>query len=150
MEKTLLLVDDDNSEWDLFREAISLIDPSIVYSSAENGKVALELLENNLNDLPQVIFLDINMPVMNGWNCLIKIKNDERLKYIPVIIYSTSSHQRDVDMAMENGAICFCVKPESFKMLEQIIKVVSDNLDGDLLGALKEHRGSIPNFRGIK
>jgi len=147
MKKTILLVDDDRSERNLFKEALLEVNPDISYLSAEDGKDALTLLASRLDNLPDVIFLDINMPGMNGWTCLIKIKDDERLKDIPVIMYSTSSHQRDVDIAMEYGALCFCVKPENFKTLTYIVKVVSENLGENLLDAIRQYKTSLPNFR---
>ena len=147
MKKTILLVDDDRSERDLFKEALLEVNPDISYLSAEDGRKALALLATLSDNLPDVIFMDINMPDMNGWTCLIKIKDDERLKDIPVIIYSTSNHQRDVDIAMEYGALCFCVKPENFKTLTYIIKIVSENLDENLLDAIRQYKTSLPNFR---
>ena len=77
--------------------------------------------------------MDINMPGMNGWTCLIEVKKDERFKDVPVIMYSTSSQKRDIDIAMSHGALCFCVKPENFKTLTHIIKAVSENLGKNLL-----------------
>jgi CheY-like chemotaxis protein len=147
MKKTILLVDDDRSERNLFNEAVVEVNPDIIFKSAEDGKDALALLADNLDNLPDVIFMDINMPGMNGWTCLIKIKDDERFQGIPVIMYSTSSHQRDVDIAMEYGALCFCVKPENYKTLTYIIKVVSDNLGENLLDAIRQYKTSLPNFR---
>jgi CheY-like chemotaxis protein len=147
MKKTILLVDDDRSERNLFKEAILEVNPAISYLSAEDGNDALALLASRQDNLPDVIFMDINMPGMNGWTCLIKIKDDERYAHIPVIMYSTSAHQRDVDIAMEYGALCFCVKPENFKTLTYIIKVVSENLGENLLDAIRQYKTSLPNFR---
>ncbi|HTB32522.1 MAG TPA: response regulator [Bacteroidia bacterium] len=147
MKKTILLVDDDHSERELFKEAVLEVDPDISYLSAEDGTDALTLLTSIADNLPDVIFMDINMPGMNGWTCLIKIKDDERFQNIPVIMYSTSNHQRDVDIAMEYGALCFCVKPENYKTLTYIIKVVSENLGENLLNALREYKTSLPNFK---
>jgi CheY-like chemotaxis protein len=147
MGKTILLVDDDRSERNLFKEALFEVNPDISYLCAEDGRKALALLASLSDNLPDVIFMDINMPDMNGWTCLIKIKDDERLKDIPVIIYSTSSHQRDVDIAIEYGALCFCVKPENFKTLTYIVKVISENLGENLLDAIRQYKTSLPNFR---
>ncbi len=147
MKKTILLVDDDRSERDLFKEAILEVNPGVSCLWAEDGKDALTLLTSISDNLPDVIFMDINMPGMNGWTCLIKIKDDERFQGIPVIMYSTSNHQRDVDIAMEYGALCFCVKPENYKTLTYIIKVVTDNLGENLLDVIREYKTSLPNFR---
>jgi|SRR6185312_2576828 len=147
MKKTILLVDDDRSERNLFKEAVLEVNPDISYLSAEDGNEALALLASLSDNLPDVIFMDINMPGMNGWTCLSKIKQDDLLKDIPVIMYSTSDHQRDVDIAMKYGALCFCVKPESFKTLTYIVKVVSENLGKNLSDAIRQYKTSLPNFR---
>lgn len=147
MKKTILLVDDDRSERALFKEAVLEVNRAITFLSAEDGKKALALLTGTSDNLPDVIFMDINMPDMNGWTCLNKIKDNERLKAIPVIIYSTSSHQRDIDIAMKLGALCFCVKPEDYKTLTYIVKVISENLGKNLSDVIRQYKTSLPNFR---
>jgi CheY-like chemotaxis protein len=149
MSRIFLLIDDDRAERGLFTEAIKTLDHDITCYLAEDGKEALELLSNQSNNLPHVIFLDVNMPGMNGWFCLKNLKENESYKDIPVIMYSTSSYQRDIDMAIQLGAICFCVKPESFKTLIKIIEVVSDNIGDDLLAGIKLHKAQIDSFKGI-
>jgi CheY-like chemotaxis protein len=86
---TLLVVDDDQDDLEIFYEAIQSINSAINCLVADNGKAALDLL-NQLIFLPQIIFLDYNMPQMNGQKCLNHIRNIERLKNIPVVMYSTS------------------------------------------------------------
>lgn len=134
-----LLVDDDGDDRHLFTEAAGLIQPQITCYVSENGKQAIELLSDLSKQLPHVIFLDVNMPVMNGWNCLKELKSNERLKDIPVIMYSTTSHQREVDIACEMGAHCFCVKPEKFTLLKQILEVINKNIGSDLDVTFKSH-----------
>lgn len=86
---TVLVVDDDQDDLEIFCEAIHSINQSVSCLIANNGRAALNLL-NQLLVLPQIIFMDYNMPQMDGGKCLENIKSNERLKDIPVVMYSTS------------------------------------------------------------
>lgn len=132
----LMVTDDDSDDLFLFEEALKSVDPEIGLITATDGKQALEKL-NSLDVLPDLVFLDINMPGMNGWECLTRIKQDERLKEIPVIIYSTSNNQRDIDRAFELKAFCFCTKPDDFKSLVRMLAMIKNHLDADLEKALR-------------
>lgn len=125
---TFLVVDDDDDDKELFIEVVSEIDQSIEVLSASNGREALQLLEKT-ERLPHIIFLDLNMPRMNGRQCLDKLKQDLRLASIPVIIYSTSNIPEDKDEALKSGAYSFITKPSCMKQL----KVEIDNIIKALL-----------------
>ncbi|HZZ76479.1 MAG TPA: response regulator [Puia sp.] len=140
MSKTFLLADDDPDDVALFKEALSIIDPSIIFYFAQDGKAALDKLGDKNLEEPDIIFLDINMPVMNGWECLAKIKLNQSYSYIPVVIYSTASYRKEMEKAFEMGALCFFTKPTDFKDLITNLKAISDNLDQGipaLIGQLK-------------
>jgi|SRR5687767_5956830 len=107
----VLIVDDDEDDRDLFCDAISVIDPSIECFMARNGEEALTGLKNNQFPSPNVIFLDLNMPRMNGIQCLAALKRDPSLKRIPVVIYTTSKLKEDRREANRLGAIDFITKP---------------------------------------
>ena len=77
---------------------------------------------------------------MNGWDCLKKLKSDSNLKTIPVIMYSTSSAKRDIDMAHDLGAVAFLSKPEKFDELSQILRTVATASEDILLTLLKAFR----------
>ena len=136
MQKIFLLADDDADDTQLFCEALEEIDPSLICYCAMDGKMALDILQNKELKDPQAIFLDINMTGMNGWECLKQLKNKEEFKHIPVLIYSTSSHQKEVNIALDMGALCFFTKPTYFMELKEIVKVLAANLDGNLLKAV--------------
>src|SRR5688572_8199538 len=93
-----LLADDDRDDASLFCEALSGIDPLLKCYTVENGRLVFDFLSCGA-DKPDVIFLDINMPIMNGWDCLKKLRADPDFKNIPVIVYSTSVARKDIDMA---------------------------------------------------
>lgn len=124
--KVILLADDDSDDTEMFGEALAIIDSSIIFHSAGNGSEAIGII-NNLTEKPQLIFLDLNMPIMNGWQCLRLLKEDERYKHIPVFMISTSSHQKEIDMAAQLGAFCYFVKPSNFNELTQLLRAIVSN-----------------------
>src|ERR1044072_5096494 len=85
-----LIVDDDADDRMLLIDAVKDIDQTIECKIAKNGEQALQLLNNIEDPLPDFIFFYIKMPRIGGKKCLFEIKKDERLKHIPVIIYTTS------------------------------------------------------------
>lgn len=115
--KNVLIVDDDVDDRELFIEAVAEIDSSITCYSAEDCEIALEKLADEKEILPDVIFLDLNMPRLNGKQCLDQLKKSARLQHIPVVIYSTSSLQKDIEETRQLGAKHFITKPSNFKEL---------------------------------
>ena len=124
MIRDILLVDDDLDDIDLFREALNEVDSLVNFHSAKNGLQALELLHSAQIITPDLIFLDINMPEMNGWRCLAELKSTPLLKQIPVIMYSTSAAKMDEQRAAGLGAKCIYQKPERFEDLKRLLKTV--------------------------
>lgn len=131
--KRFLLADDDSDDREMFAEALAAIDPAIICHVAEDGKQALHLLNNKEIDTPDVLFVDINMPVMNGWELLTRLKKDGNYKHVPVIIYTTSSVERDKQIAMDLGALCFVTKPDNFRSVKSLLKVVVNHLHDNSL-----------------
>ena len=121
----ILMVDDDYDDFEIFCEALKAVNAKVRCLHATNGAEAFDLLKNHMVDLPDYIFLDINMPVMNGRECLTRIKKDNRLKEIPVVIYSTSSDVREMEYCKGVGAREFIVKPGSF---EKLVSVISSTI----------------------
>ncbi|MEO8086160.1 MAG: response regulator [Bacteroidota bacterium] len=118
--KILMIVEDDADDRLYFSDAVKEIDAANECIEAWNGVQALKLL-HKLTQLPDFIFIDINMPLMNGLDCLEKLKEDEKLKNIPVIIYTTSQYQENSDYTRELGAAYFITKPIDTKQLPQLI-----------------------------
>lgn len=119
----LLLVDDDTDDHEIFKSALSHIDEPIVLLSAGNGQDALQMLSVQEN-LPDFIFVDLNMPRMGGIQFLGELKKSDVLREIPVIIYSTSNHPDDKGRALEAGATKFVTKPAKFSELCAMIQSV--------------------------
>ncbi|HEY0652567.1 MAG TPA: response regulator [Chryseosolibacter sp.] len=120
----ILIVDDDNEDCELFYEAINHIDPAIKCWTARDGRQAIQLLTKELVIPPDYVFLDINMPVMNGKDTLIEIKKHTRLRDVPVIMYSTTSDTREIQGYYQLGAHDFLIKPNNFNRLVEALSSI--------------------------
>lgn len=136
MTRVFLIVDDDIDDRTLFCEAITEINPQFECYSESNGRLLLSKLETNEFVRPDIIFLDINMPVMNGWEVLEKLKLDEKYKDIPVIIYSTSGLEKDFNKAQRYGALSFLIKPYGYLLLKKSLKIIIEHLEQDSLSEI--------------
>jgi CheY-like chemotaxis protein len=122
--KNYLIVDDDHDDQQFLIEALKEIDPSCQCFTTSNGEEAIAHLGDMINPFPDVIFLDLNMPLMGGVECLSIVKRKSSLQHIPVIIYSTSSNQKEMQRVIEKGASYFLVKKNSFKELYEELTLI--------------------------
>ncbi len=120
----ILLIDDDLDDQLYFQDAVNEINPSITCEIANNGKDALRQIETP--PPPDFIFLDLNMPVMNGFECLSSLKKKERYQNIPVVIFTTSKNADDIKRTRELGASYFFTKPSDFSTLCRKLKTIFD------------------------
>lgn len=116
--KTVFLIDDDSDDREIFEESLSSLNLNLNFVEAKNGAEALKKLEQPDFKKPDLIFLDLNMPIMDGRQFLVAIKNREHYKDIPVVIYSTSSNEIDKHFARENDAAMFMTKQYSLDLLK--------------------------------
>jgi CheY-like chemotaxis protein len=127
----IILADDDADDRELFGEIITETGFNIKLDYAEDGRELLNMLQTPSRELPNMIFLDLNMPNKSGIQCLEVIRNSERLKHIPVIIYSTSASMNDIDETYEKGANLYVRKPSSYHdllgMARTVLKLDWDN-----------------------
>jgi CheY-like chemotaxis protein len=126
--RTCLLIDDDLDDQEIFTLALEKADRNFTCVIANNGFEGLKYLNNKANPLPHYIFLDLNMPLMNGKECLVEIKKQSFLRHIPVIIYTTSSLQDDVIQTRKLGAADFITKPPSIPDLSAKLVAVFKSL----------------------
>lgn len=117
--KNVLLVEDDSDDQDFFINAISQIDNAVLQHVSPNGIDALNSLLHSAT-LPDLIFMDINMPMMNGIECLAEIVKNPYLKKIPVVMLSTSRQQIELTRSM--GAVAFIEKPVTEALLRSKIE----------------------------
>lgn len=141
MTRIFLLVDDDLDDADLFREALAEIDPAITCYTNHNARDAIAKIRSGAYIEPDIIFIDINMPVMDGWQCLEELKLDEKLNRFPVVIYSTSSYPGDAEKALDLGALCFITKPSDYILLKDILRAISENTGDDIIRAISRFNG---------
>jgi CheY-like chemotaxis protein len=118
----ILAVDDDPEDFEFFFDAVRKIDQSIIVLKATNGEEALALLEEHVL-MPDYIFLDINMPLMDGHTCLQQIKKSERLRNIPVVMYSTTNNATEIEKFKLLGAK-FLVKSHQFNKLVSSLSLI--------------------------
>lgn len=116
MVKILFLVDDDQDDREIFQEAIHSCNPDIDLIFASDGVEALQLLRSN-KVKPDAIFLDYNMPRLNGLECLKKLKKNEDTRSIPTVMYTTSGDREQEKVILLLGADYYMRKTTSFTQL---------------------------------
>jgi CheY-like chemotaxis protein len=127
----IVFVDDDADDHFIFKKTLKEMGVSPELTILDNGEKLMEYLSKNLKQLPNVIFLDLNMPRKNGSECLTEIKHNKKLKDIPVIIYSTSFHHDILDLLYKCGAY-HCIRKntsnnETRKNIQYALQSVSSN-----------------------
>ena len=137
----LLLADDDTDDCIFFKEALEEL-PVVAKLTTVNDGVQLMLhLTEKTETLPHALYLDLNMPRKNGYDCLTEIKQKPKLKTIPVIIFSTSFDSEVVNLLYERGAHYYIRKPAEFQDLK---KIISKSLD--LISKLTDRQPSKEMF----
>jgi CheY-like chemotaxis protein len=117
----VLLADDDSDDCMLFKEALEELPLTTSLSMVHNGEELMQFLDTKTEGLPHILFLDLNMPRKNGMECLTQIKLNKNLKQLPVIIFSTSFNQEEVNLLYKNGAQHYIHKPNEFNELKELI-----------------------------
>jgi CheY-like chemotaxis protein len=136
----ITLADDDEDDRLFFIDAFEELKISTIVSTVNNGRELLNFLNHPETVLPNVIFLDLNMPILNGIECLKEIKLNDRFKEIVVAIYSTSSSDQDIEDTFVLGANIYIKKPSSFDSLKKILaEIVTINWQYHTSGLNKEN-----------
>lgn len=123
----ILLVEDDQDDRILFQDALNELQVPSSLSFANNGKEAIEQLTNQTNK-PDILFLDLNMPLKSGKECLMDIRKNKQLPCVPVIIFSTCYDKEAAVSLYENGATRYIKKPTNFSNLKKVINKTLDML----------------------
>lgn len=118
----ILLADDDIDDCFFFKEAVEELLIPTTFTIVNEGEQLMQLLTKEATELPHVLFLDLNMPRKNGFECLAEIKGNKKLSHLPVIIFSTSLEQEVVNQLYKNGAQYFIRKPSDFSQFKKIIQ----------------------------
>jgi CheY-like chemotaxis protein len=142
LSRSILLADDDDDDHLIFKDAIREIDPGISCDTASDGKMLLDKLSASAR-LPDILFLDINMPLLNGFECLSRIKKNAAFSTIPVVIYSTAANDSAIETARILGADLFLSKPPDHRQLNEKLKKV---LSIFFTGAAQQHSPYMHEF----
>lgn len=125
----IILADDDEDDRQFFKDAFNEIKIKTMVHVVNDGAALMNYLTKENSQLPHLLFLDLNMPLKNGMECLKEIKSIERLKDISIAIYSTSASEEDIEETFVKGANVYIKKPDDFVTLKKILsKVISVNL----------------------
>ena len=121
MHHNLLLADDDNDDCTFFKEALEDLPISANLLTVHDGVQLMNFLSTKADTLPDVLFLDLNMPLKNGFECLSEIKSSREFENVPVIIFSTSLNIEVVDLLYQKGAHYYIRKPGEYDKLKKVI-----------------------------
>ncbi|MGV3529894.1 MAG: response regulator [Flavisolibacter sp.] len=121
------LIDNDPEDQEIFCLALEEITASVHCRTAGSGPEALKLLNGEPAYTPDFIFIDMNMPLMDGRECLTEVKKLSWLNEVPVYMYSTDANPRIVGEMKELGAKDLLIKPGSFKLLKEMLARLLNN-----------------------
>lgn len=119
----IMLADDDEDDRSFFVEAFKEVKIKYTISTFNDGVELMEYFDEG-NPLPDIIFLDLNMPRKSGMECLKEIRRNKRLKDVSIAIYSTSSSEQDIEDTFISGANVYIKKPSDFTQLKKILSDV--------------------------
>lgn len=124
-QKIIYLADDDEDDRLLFLDAVQELSLPVIVKASEDGNQLLNALYKADADLPEIIFLDINMPGKNGFQCLEEIRSkQEQFNAVKVIMLSTSRSPDNINLSYQLGADFYAVKPSTYKELKVLIQNV--------------------------
>ena len=117
----ILLADDDEDDRLIFKDAINEVKVKTKVTIVNDGVQLMDYLQETEDELPQIVFLDLNMPRKGGIECLKEIRNDPRLKDLSIAIYSTSASEQDIEDTFIKGANIYIKKPNDFNTLVKVL-----------------------------
>ncbi len=122
--KNIFLTDDDTDDCLFFSDALKEICNNAQLTVTNNGVELMDVLDVTVPPPPYVIFLDLNMPRKNGFECLEEIRSNPKLMDIPVVVLSTNSNTDNIEKSYNYGANFYICKPKSFNLLKKSIETV--------------------------
>jgi CheY-like chemotaxis protein len=124
---TILLVDDDQDDIDLFASVLDEVDTAkaVTLLTAYDGVEALEVLRANMNSLPDMIFLDVNMPLLNGIETLEIIRDHHLLKDVDITIYTTASSFKEKDKCISLGAKVWSKPTSGQELIDKLSQLIN-------------------------
>ena len=136
----ILLADDDTDDCYFLKEALKELPLPMQLISVQDGEQLMQLLTKETDEPPDVLFPDLNMPRKNGFECLSEIRHNEKLKQLPVIIYSTSFHNKIAEILYKKGATYYISKPsEIVKLKKTVQQIITHIAQGNISQPAKEN-----------
>jgi CheY-like chemotaxis protein len=121
----LFLVDDDEDDKTFISSALRQFIPKAVITFFSNGKEVVQALQKHLKNLPDLIVIDLNMPVMCGYELLKWIKGSDCCKFIPVVMFSTSRSSDEIERCCKAGAMDYYCKPSEVEGYSKIARSIA-------------------------
>lgn len=134
MRKNIILAEDDEDDQMFFRDALQEISSEINLHINDNGEELMSALTKECSLIPDIIFLDLNMPIKDGFTCLQEIRVNDKFKNCPVIILTTSNNPEHIELAYQFGANLFVSKPNNFYDLKTTLNnIINGNLTNPII-----------------
>lgn len=134
MRKNIILAEDDEDDQMFFRDALQEISNEINLHINDNGEELMSALTKECSLIPDIIFLDLNMPIKDGFTCLQEIRVNDKFKNCPVIILTTSNNPEHMELAYQFGANLFVSKPNNFYDLKTTLNnIINGNLTNPII-----------------
>ena len=124
MRKNIILAEDDEDDQMFFKEALHEISSEIDLHINDNGEELMSTLTKECSLIPDIIFLDLNMPLKDGFTCLKEIRVNDKFKDCSVIILTTSNNPEHIELAYQFGADLFVSKPNNFYDLKTTLNTI--------------------------
>lgn len=137
-QRSIFLVDDDQDDREMFTAALGLVDSDVSLIEFGDGQQLMDALTSNPSDLPDFIFLDLNMPKCGGMECIEKMAQLDLISKTTVAVLSTSSNPDSIEKARLLGATYYIVKPTSFSNLKRFIAKVLEEGSAEESKSLQE------------
>jgi len=118
----ILLIDDDKEDAEIFQLALEEVNPTVSFYWSDGCEEVEHIIKRIPS--PDIIFLDINMPAISGWDCLTQIKKKTELRNARVIMYTTSSRPAEKEIAKNLGADDFITKPNNYQLLKTMLESI--------------------------
>jgi response regulator RpfG family c-di-GMP phosphodiesterase len=119
--QNVVIAEDDNEDFELFSEVLSNLASEILLRRAENGEVLMKLLHE---EVPDMLFIDVVMPCLDGKECLQEIRSHKKFDNLPIIVYSSMRDTETVEFCYRKGTNLFVLKPHSYKELVDVIEKI--------------------------
>lgn len=134
----VLLADDDEDDRHFFERVLSEIEIDTHLTQVINGEALMKYLLKNPDMLPAILFLDFNMPRKNGLECLSEISMNEKLKHLPVIIYTTSLQEEIADLLYDKGAYYYIRKTDLVELKKCLLHIRTSIKDNTFVKPARE------------